>query len=547
MTAPPSPPSRAAPPTSGPAVARVSAAALLADVSGVIPAESGDEDRATIRRIDRPREPASVVEPPVAVDPAFRIEATAADRGDATMPEASPEVDPDKLPVPPNEFGSGATAVEHDKLRIAHGQATIKRDAAGALLGLPEQPLTVVAATPVEVLLRETAEMLRGDPTATDGATTRFERGDPTQSGLPDAAATHTPPAGLHTAAGRLRTVASLRRQRGLLGDVLYVRTALFGVRRSRAELTRLEVTQAARQDERRKHLVILGRTAAGSDAFDHPALGPARDQLGGIEDDRGRHRAQVMAADAELTKVTKARAAAATQHVTDVASVDAELAELARRLEPLAKEQTQISRRAADLRDQLRRIDATISETTASLVSVKQQKVDPVTIQAELATLKAERLAIQKDEPKLAAELDALNPRIASVEAKRAESTRRRAELLTSEQADQRRAEELLAAIGAKRKVMDRAAGDAETVRDRILFELGERLYMDRPGDLGAQLAAVDAIDVELATADRRLMELREILSTVDRWKLARGLVVLAVVVGGLSTAGIWAYVTLG
>ena len=188
-----------------------------------------------------------------------------------------------------------------------------------------------------------------------------------------------------------------------------------------------------------------------------------------------------------------------------------------------------------------MRRADAAIAEATANLVSVKNGKKDAATLQAEIATLKADRVAVQKDEPRLAAELDAINPKIAAIDAKRAEQTARRAELIEAEQNDQRRTEELLAAIGAKRKVMDRAAADAEAARDKILFELGERLYVDRPDALAAQMAPIDAIDVELGVADRRVMELREILSSIDRWKLARGIGVIVVVLGALGAGAAW------
>ena len=81
------------------------------------------------------------------------------------------------------------------------------------------------------------------------------------------------------------------------------------------------------------------------------------------------------------------------------------------------------------------------------------------------------------------------------------------------------------------------RAAVEAEASRDMTLFELGERLYVDRPAILGAQLSSIDRIDLELGEGDRRVMELREILSNVDKAKLARGMtmIVLAcVAVGG-------------
>ncbi len=462
-------------------------------------------------------------------------------------PGREDETDADsKLTVPVGEFDDSSTFLEKDKLQIAHAQSTIKRDAASALLGIAEPHLTQVKPPPVETLLTETAEALRGDATSVDPSTARFERGDPTNLGDTNNAAANAT-SRVHTKAGRLRTVAALRRQRGIFGDVRYVSTALFGVRHARHELEDLEAKQAARQLERRKHMVILGRTAVVSDDFDHPALGPARDQLGGVEDERARHRGQVVAADQELERVTRDRQSHAMQFSTDLASINGELAELTKRLDPLLKEQVQVTKRGAELRDQLRRIDSKIQETTASLVSVKGPKQDPAAIQAELATLKADRVAVQRDEPKIAAELDALNPRIAAIEAKRSESQKRHADITKAEDDDKRRTEELLTAIGAKRKVMDRAAGDAETVRDKILFELGERLYVDRPGDLGPQLAPVDAIDLELGTHDRRLMELREILSSIDKAKLARGIAVIILVLGVLGAMTWWLIAMLG
>ena len=71
------------------------------------------------------------------------------------------------------------------------------------------------------------------------------------------------------------------------------------------------------------------------------------------------------------------------------------------------------------------------------------------------------------------------------------------------------------------------------------MLFELGERLYVDRPKLLSAQLSPIDAIDLELGEDDRRIMELREILSNIDRWKLVRG---IAVIVATLAVLGLMA-----
>jgi hypothetical protein len=171
---------------------------------------------------------------------------------------------------------------------------------------------------------------------------------------------------------------------------------------------------------------------------------------------------------------------------------------------------------------------------------------MDRAAIQAEIATLKADRVAVKRDEPVIADELDALNPRIAAVEAARGDAQKRRAELESAEKEDQRRVVELIAAIGAKRKVLERAAGDAETMRDRVLFELGERLYVDRSPMLGAQLAPIDEIDLELGESDRRMMELREIISSVDKAKFARGVIVILLVLGAFGTGLTWLLLNL-
>jgi predicted nucleic acid-binding Zn-ribbon protein len=472
----------------------------------------------------------------------------------AVDPQVAEEVGA-RLAVPVGEFDHAETVFEQDKLRIAHAQATIVRDAASALLGLAE-PLTTA---------RPDATDLHGDPTATElrdpsaSSTGRFERDDPTLGDeRGDKTATSLAATG-HAPSGTLRSSAALPRTRGLAGDLRYVGTVVFGLRAARRELGEITAKQATRQQSRRHHLVTLGRTAVSlpeflasgprdatgpGDAFDHPALGPARDQLADIEDERSQHAGHVVAADSELTRVRRDREAKAKQYVADLAALDSQLAGFAKRLEPLEKEVAALKKRAGDMHESLRRIDAKIAATEASLTSAKDKKLDRAQVQAELATLRADRKAIQGDEPALAAELDALNPRVAAIEAARVEAQRKRAELETTEQDDQRRVEELLAAIGAKRKVVDRAAADAETARDKILFQLAERLYVDRPDDLASQLAPLDEIDAELGLADRRMMELREILTSVDRWKLARGIALLVAVLGAVGALAGWLFV---
>lgn len=381
---------------------------------------------------------------------------------------------------------------------------------------------------------------MRGDATTVDAPeTTRFERGDPTSGGAPDATLATVPP----NFTSKLRAAAALRRKRGIGGDLKYVVTALLGVRGARRELAALERQHVLRTTERRNYMVTLGRAAAGHTNLDHPALGPARERFATIEDERSRHAGAVAAADAELIRVKRDRDAKAKQTIDDIAALDREVSELAIKLEPLEKERAAIAKEADRLRHELRDLDAKIKATEATQHSPKLAADQVAQVRAMLATLRANRQATQQDEPRIASKLEALEPRIAAVEARRSQAGTQRAELERAEQADQRRTEELLTAIGAKRRVVERATADAEALRDQTLLELGERLYVDRPPVLQFELAPIDAIDLDLGTNERRTMELREILSSVDRAKLTRGVLwmVLLVAIGLLIVIGLW------
>ena len=455
---------------------------------------------------------------------------------------AAPSVETKELTVPVGEFDSAGLTLTDEQLKAKYAHETVVRDAADAVLKLPDQPLTVVKETPVEVLLHETAEKMRGDPTVSDPSTARFERGDPTSVGSDRGdATTIDPPSGGVRRAGVLRAGAALRRKRGLAGDMRYVFTALLGVRQARRELGELEGRQKTRQEARRRHLVTLGRTAISGDGVHHPSLGKSRDEMQAVEDDRSRHAGAVASADAELERLTRERDARAKQHIEAIAALDAELVDIDKTLEPLTKDAASVKRRASGLRDSMQRIEVQIAQTEASLVSVKSQKQERAAIEAEIASLKADRQAIQKDEPKIAAELDALDPRIASLEAARSEAQRKRAEAIESEAADIRRTADMRDAIGAKRKVVDSAAAEAATARDRVLFELGDRLYVDRPATLSALLGPIDTIDLELGDTDRRIMELREIISNVDRAKVARGASVIVLGLAAIGALALW------
>jgi hypothetical protein len=440
-------------------------------------------------------------------------------------------------PVPIGEFDGGARSPADDKLRSAH---------ADAVLGLAPQPATVIKEVPIGVLLDETAARIRIDSASKSGtldpATARFERGDPTSeaNARDDATEIQAPSTHRHTG-GTLRATAMMRRKRGIWGDVRYVFTAVHGLRAAKKESDDLEGRQKLRQTSRRRHLVTLGRTAIISDALDHPALGKARDALQGVEDERSKHAGAVAASDAELERVRRDRAEKAKVFAAENIKTSQALAEVARKLEPLEKEASGVRKRGGELKEQLRQIAKKIADTEQLLTSIKGEKLDPNGIRADLASLKADQKAIQRDEPAIAAEMDALQPRMASLVAERIEAETAQAERQRSEAEDQRRTTELFEAIGAKRKVVERAMAEAEAARDQVLFDLGERLYVDHPAILASQLAPIEQIDLEFGESDRRLMELKEIQSNVDRWKLLRGGAMILLIVAAIAAFTAW------
>ncbi len=488
------------------------------------------------------------------------------------LPATAGELKP-RAQAPGTRTSQSVPVGEFDRDANTRQQTTARRDAAEALLQVPDDE------TPVEDLVDDDDDEQnddgehddQNDDHDEDGAdrdphaahdvhadyerrrsqadvssgtheagTEKFERGDPTDikaPAAPDATEIQTPRSRAHLTGGTLRRSAALRRKRGLYGDVRYVFTALFGVRRSRRELGELEQRQELRATSRRRHLITAGRAAATMESFDHPALGRARDTLSLIEEERSKHQGAVAASDAELDRVRRDRETNVKAHAEATLKADAELAELAKKLEPLEKEALAARKKAAELRDEVQRIDKKIGDTEALLVSVKGEKLDKAGVHADIATFKANKQAVLRDEPKIAAELDQLNPRLAALDATRSELQKKKLELDKADQDDQRRTLELLEAIGAKRKVVERASADAEAARDNALFELGERLYVDRPKQLTPELSPIDRIDLEIGEDERRAMEVREILSNIDKAKFARGMAMIILAVGAAGT----------
>lgn len=463
---------------------------------------AGDETR---QRIDdlangwdvpgKPERPSAVPPPPP--PPAAR----------AKRPSAAPP--PPPPPKPPTPAKTRAPS------GIGHDDVTAREDKLD-----PETLRADTARGEIETQDDARAETL--DVRDLDDAT----RIDPRP---PTAAASGT--SGRHAPTGSVRAIASLPRRRGLGGDIRYVWTVLFGVTRSRRELQRVELQLTAQRAKRRKRLIELAARVLADDEQTLAGVAPARDRLAAIEEERARQAGQAAAAETEAAAARRDHESDTKRLNGDIAAIDGELADLDKKLVPLERDAQAARKKATELKATLDRIEKKIASTEASLVKVKDGRTDRAGVEAELATLRADRIAVQRDEPALAAELDALLPRIAELESRRTAARERQDKARTELTASAERLVERLGVVGAHQKVIDRALAETQKARDNALAELGDRLVIDRPRPLGRDLADIDAIDVDVAGDERRVMELHEVLGSIDKGALARGVAVLSLV----------------
>jgi hypothetical protein len=398
----------------------------------------------------------------------------------------------------------------------------------------PPPPSGARATGPVAVAARPGRD---DDATTVDpGAARAAAAGTPAPPSAPRVGASTAP---AHVVAG-LRDAPTLPRRPGVAGLLAYVLTAWRGVRRARKELAAVDAELASLKAARAERLAELGRAAVADDRFDQTAVRTSRDELADIEERRSRHAGAAAASDAELEAIEREREREHHRLAREIEADEAEAARLDAELAPLERDAAATRKRAAELKDTLASIDRKMSAAQASLVSVKGQAADRAAVEAELASLRADRQAVARDEPTIAAALDALLPRIAALTAERAAATERVTAARRGQEQARARAADRVAAVEARRKVEARAVAEAQGDRDRALVELGERLYVDRPRDLTRRLDAVEQRDVAIATAERRAIELRELIASVDRGAVWRGAALWLLLLGAAAAAAI-------
>ncbi len=427
--------------------------------------------------------------------------------------ERSPE--PELLDMVPT------TTTAPEALEVLRG-ATARRSDSEIQRSLTPMHLVTPKATPPPVP-RSGRDERNDDATTIEPPSTLADRASASLAGAPRAV---------------LRVGPTLGRRPGVVGDLRYVFTVFFGLRRARRELLDAEDEITTLKADRASRLADLGRAAISDDRFDQTAVRVSRDLLADIEDRRSRHAGAAAAADAELDAIERERESSLRRIGDQLEAAQEEVTRLDKEIGPLERESGAVRKRAAQLKETLSNIDGKIAAARASLVSIKGPDRDAAAVEAELASLCADREAVARDEPGLAAELDALLPRIASLESARGDAQARITAARAAEADARSRANEQVAAVQARRRVENRAAADARHLSERALVELGERLYVERPTDLTLRLGAVESQDLAIATATRRAIEQRELIASVERGALWRGILWWALLIAMVATA---------
>lgn len=374
------------------------------------------------------------------------------------------------------------------------------------------------------------------EPSAEPSDDDESERDDPTRIEQPGDGPRLSGGAG-----GQLRRPQVVPRQRGLGGDVRYVFSALFRVTEARRELLivndKLETERAGR-DQR---LIQVARQAIADEEVTLAVVEQARDELGRVGEVRSKRAGVSAAAEAEIVALQRERGDESVDHVEQIKALEGEVADIIKRLEPLEKRAVVARKKATELQLTIDQLDDKIRKAKASLVSVKGPKGDPSAVEAEIASLRAEREAVAREEPPLAAELDELDPQIAALGAAQKEAARSIEDLHRREREAKERVDEMIEAVRARKAVEDRAVAEADRDRDEALKRLGERLSVDRPAVVAARLRPIDEHDLSIATLERRAFELGELVGGVDRAAIVRGVAVLVAGVAIVAGLLIW------
>ncbi|HUS66914.1 MAG TPA: hypothetical protein VMZ28_20390, partial [Kofleriaceae bacterium] len=340
-----------------------------------------------------------------------------------------------------------------------------------------------------------------------------------------------------------LRVPPTFARREGVLGDMLYVYTAVFGVAGSRRELAAVERKLAAEKQARAGRLADLARLALSETEIESDTMRRGRDELYEIEESRSRRAGAVAAIEEEIAALERERAEEHTRNQRQIETLRRELADTTEKLEPLERRAQAARRKATRLAESLTDLDRRLTRQETQLREKRPGFDDTAELEASIASLRAERQSVAHEEPTIAADLADLEPVIANLTATRTEAEARVQRLEREEREAAVRIAEMVTALRAKRAVEERAEAALERDQEEAALALGERLSVERPPELMTRLRAIDEHDLSMATLERRHVELGELVRGVDRWALMRGVLWLTLVLTVIAGAAAWYY----
>lgn len=455
-----------------------------------------------------------------AVDPMEELPTIEAPRRKTPLPSLPTPKPPPRASKPPQPPGPRVAKNSQPppfRPRAASGPANPIKRTKAVSVPPPAPPLkkreTTPALPPAAVVAAEGAD---------DDAPTRVASLDE-----PVVPAPASGPSGIAT--GTVRLPDSLPRETGLLGDIGYFMRVLAKRRASATEMLAIGVRIASEKEARNTKLLDYARQAVGDDAFDQTLVGRARSSLLNIEEKRSLHAGRIASANEKESALDRQRKEVKDTRDMQISELETEVKAIAASLEPLVARASDARKRTTQLRLQLRGLDDQVLKKEASLVSV-QGSADKASVHAEIASLRAERASVAGDEPAIAAEVDDLEPKIASLASSKTEIGEKIAALRADEELDIVRAAEKTQAVKASRVVEERAVSDQAVKQEKELLELGEGLHHNPPDSRAPEAVAIMRHDVEIGTLERRSLEITELLGSVERGPMVRGGTYLAI-----------------
>jgi hypothetical protein len=339
---------------------------------------------------------------------------------------------------------------------------------------------------------------------------------------------------------GTLRVLPTLPRRRGLLGDIQYVYTAAFGAAGSRRELTAVEKKLAAEKKERDRRLIEVARQALADVKLDSDTLRRGRDEVLDIEEKRSRRAGAIAAADEEIAAIEREREEERASVRRSIDALQREIKSIDEKLEPMERKAQVARRRATRLKENLSNLDKRMAREEAALAGPDGRERS-AELEANIASMRAEREQVAGEEPEIASQLDDLEPAIASLTSARADAEAKMQRLDGAEDAAVVRTAEMMTAVKARKAVEERARTDLARDQEDALRSLGELLNVERPADIVPRLKSIEEHELAIATLARRRVELTELVAGIDRWAVVRGSLLILLILGAVAAVVLW------